>query len=307
MDNGSQSPACVSAEEDRFFKVALGIIQKAGQVVRSAFEKPNIRVEEKSSHTDLVTETDRAVEKLLIEGLSEAFPDHKFIGEESVAGGQKIEYTDAPTWIIDPIDGTTNFVHRIPMIAICVGLAIKKQMQAGIVYNPITRQLYSAQVGRGAYLNGFPIHVSSTKGNFTNAFFATLKWISYKSLNRSLIAMSQGIHNIVNFGEAWLDIAQGNHRRLCLSGVRGHRSFGSAALNMVSVAQGIVDGYVEYGVHAWDVAAASVIVKEAGGYVINPSGESFNIMKRCVLCSSTPELGEEFRSKLQHVEYALEG
>ncbi|VDK72075.1 unnamed protein product [Cylicostephanus goldi] len=82
------------------------------QLVRDAFDQPSSKVKTKASATDLVTETDQAVEKLLIEGLKKAFPDHKFIGEESTAGGAKIEWTNAPTWIIDPIDGTTNFVHR---------------------------------------------------------------------------------------------------------------------------------------------------------------------------------------------------
>ncbi|VDD86377.1 unnamed protein product [Enterobius vermicularis] len=290
MSLTTSDPQEIHPREDEFFKVALGIVKSAGQLVRTAFEKPTMKVEQKSSHTDLVTETDKAVERHLIDGLSQAFPDHKFIGEESVAGGQKIEYTDAPTWIIDPIDGTTNFVHKIPLVAICVGLAIKKQMRAGIVYNPITKELFSAQTGRGAFLNGFPIHVSSTK-----------------ALNRSLIAMSHGIHNITSFGPSWLDIVLENHRRICLAGILGHRSFGSAALNMTSVASGIVDAYVEFGVHAWDVAAASVILKEAGGFIIDPTGAPFNIMKRCVLCASTEELGQEFRSKLKSIEYDAEG
>ncbi|RCN33876.1 inositol monophosphatase family protein [Ancylostoma caninum] len=176
----------------------------AFQLVRDAFDQPVCVVKTKASDTDLVTETDQAVEKLLIEGLSAAFPDHKFIGEESTASGASIEWTDAPTWIIDPIDGTTNFVHRIPLVAICVGLAINKQLRAGIVYNPITRELYLAQVGCGAFKNGFPIHVSSTT-----------------ELNRSLITASLGIHNFVKLGEGWLDIAQSNMRRQVLAGIRG--------------------------------------------------------------------------------------
>lgn len=83
-----------------------------------------------------------------------------------MAAGKRNPWSDAPTWIIDPIDGTTNFVHRIPFVAICVGLTIQKQLRAGIVYNPITEELFSAQAGRGALKNGFPIHVSGTEGEF---------------------------------------------------------------------------------------------------------------------------------------------
>uniref|UniRef100_F1LC83 Inositol-1-monophosphatase n=1 Tax=Ascaris suum TaxID=6253 RepID=F1LC83_ASCSU len=285
--NASWKP--IHPDEDKFVTTALTMVKKAGAVVRAAFEQPSCDVHTKASNTDLVTETDQAVEKLLIQGLKGAFPDHKFIGEESVAGGQKIEYTDAPTWIIDPIDGTTNFVHRIPMVAICVGLAVKKQLRAGIVYNPITKELFQAQTGKGAFKNGFPIHVSSTK-----------------ALNRSLICQSLGIHNLVTFGDKWMNIALENHRRQCLAGIRGHRSFGSAAINMVYVAQGSTDAYVEYGIHSWDVAAAAVIVSEAGGVILDPSGKEFDVMGRRVLCASTNELAKELSGMLTHVDYERE-
>uniref|UniRef100_A0A9J2NR62 Inositol-1-monophosphatase n=1 Tax=Ascaris lumbricoides TaxID=6252 RepID=A0A9J2NR62_ASCLU len=314
--NASWKP--IHPDEDKFVTTALTMVKKAGAVVRAAFEQPSCDVHTKASNTDLVTETDQAVEKLLIQGLKGAFPDHKFIGEESVAGGQKIEYTDAPTWIIDPIDGTTNFVHRIPMVAICVGLAVKKQLRAGIVYNPITKELFQAQTGKGAFKNGFPIHVSSTK-----------------ALNRSLICQSLGIHNLVTFGDKWMNIALENHRpvgnsvlilqlgadrseRLVNSFInnyksamvakdaRGHRSFGSAAINMVYVAQGSTDAYVEYGIHSWDVAAAAVIVSEAGGVILDPSGKEFDVMGRRVLCASTNELAKELSGMLTHVDYERE-
>uniref|UniRef100_A0A914DBP2 Inositol-1-monophosphatase n=1 Tax=Acrobeloides nanus TaxID=290746 RepID=A0A914DBP2_9BILA len=268
--------------EDHFFKVALRMVDRAGTLVRDAFEQPTSNVETKSSNTDLVTETDKAVEELLIRGLSKEFPDHKFIGEESVSGGQKVELTDAPTWIIDPIDGTTNFVHRIPLIGICVGLAIKKQLRAGIVYNPITRELFSAQKGKGAFKNGFPIHVSKTE-----------------ELNKAVICTSLGIHNLKTLGEPWLDNALANQKKTVLAGVRGHRAFGSAAINMVYVAQGSIDAYVEYGLHCWDIAAAAMILKEAG--------KPFNLMGRTVLCAGTPSLAKELSSALTHVEMETEG
>ncbi|KAK0418814.1 hypothetical protein QR680_013786 [Steinernema hermaphroditum] len=277
-------------EEDRFFNFALELVKKAGRLVRDAFDQPSSNVQTKSSNTDLVTETDQAVEEMLIKGLAAEFPDHKFIGEESVSGGQKIEFTDAPTWIIDPIDGTTNFVHRIPMIAICVGLAIKKQLRAGIVYNPITNELFCAQVGRGAFKNGFPIKSSQTE-----------------VISKALICASLGIHNMVTFGEPWLEKALGNHKRQVLAGVRGHRSFGSAAINMVYVAQGSVDAYAEYGIHAWDIAAATVIVREAGGFVIDPNGAELNVMGRKVLCAGTKKLAEELSGMLTHADFDPEG
>ena len=275
------------AEEDKYFNFALQVVQKAGLLVKDAFAQPvSATIETKSSPTDLVTETDKGVEELLIKTLSAEFPTHQFIGEESAAAGKKYSLTDAPTWIIDPIDGTTNFVHRIPMIAICVGLAINKELRAGIVYNPITNELFAAQAGKGATKNGFPIHVSKTE-----------------ALNRAVICCSLGIHNIVDKGQGWLETALGNHKKTVLAGVRGHRAFGSAAINMVYVAQGSVDAYVEYGIHSWDIAAAAVILREAGGFLIDPTGTEFNIMNRKVLCAGTEKLAREISGLLTHVDF----
>lgn len=109
----------------------------------------------------MVTETDRAVEKLLIDSLSKHFPDHKFIGEESVSAGVQCILTEAPTWIIDPIDGTMNFVHSFPHSCISIALFINRKPEIGIIYNPVLNQLFTACKGKGAYLNGNQIKVSN--------------------------------------------------------------------------------------------------------------------------------------------------
>ncbi|CAI4225835.1 unnamed protein product [Auanema sp. JU1783] len=276
----------LDSREHEYFLAALEVVKDAGRLVRDAFDTPTSVVQTKASATDLVTETDQAVEKLIISTLSKKFPDHKFIGEESVADGMKIEYTDAPTWIIDPIDGTTNFVHRIPMIAICVGLAIKKELRAGIVYNPITKELFHAQAGRGAFKNGLPIHVSNTKEVCESVILTQLGSLRNNEMERSYIE---------------------SYRSLMIkSNCHGHRSFGSAAINMIMVAQGCCDGYVEYGLHAWDIAAAAVIVLEAGGVVIDPTGGPFNVMSRKVLCTGTDELAKSMSGLLVHADYEPE-
>lgn len=114
----------------------------------------------KSCDIDLVTETDQAVEKLLMDGIGAEFPSHKFIGEETVASGGSCNLTDEPTWIIDPIDGTMNFVHAFPHSCISLALFIDKQPQIGIIYNPMLEQLFTARKGQGAFLNGKQIHAS---------------------------------------------------------------------------------------------------------------------------------------------------
>lgn len=120
-------------------------------------------VQIKSHATDFVTETDQQVEKLLMDGIRKQFPTHQFIGEEESSEGKKIELTDAPTWIIDPIDGTMNFVHSFPHSAISIALLINRETEIGIVYNPVLGQKFTARRGQGAFYNGQQIHVSDEK------------------------------------------------------------------------------------------------------------------------------------------------
>ncbi|OQR75972.1 inositol monophosphatase 1-like, partial [Tropilaelaps mercedesae] len=139
-------------EADDFFITALELVKEAGLMVRNAIKEEK-KVETKAGFADLVTETDKSVEKLLIGKLSAKYPYHEFIGEESTADCGKHHFTNAPTWIIDPVDGTTNFVHTFPMVAISVALAINKEVIIGIVYNPIIDLLYTARKGKGAFVN----------------------------------------------------------------------------------------------------------------------------------------------------------
>lgn len=119
--------------------------------------------ETKSGEIDLVTETDQQIEKLLIDSLSKQFPDHKFIGEESVAEGSQCSLTNCPTWIIDPIDGTMNFVHSFPHSCISIALFVNQKPSIGIIYNPVLNQLFTARKGKGAFLNGERITVSGRR------------------------------------------------------------------------------------------------------------------------------------------------
>ncbi|VDN06032.1 unnamed protein product [Thelazia callipaeda] len=210
-------------EEEKFFNFALKIVARAGALVRTAFEQPYSEVHTKLSNTDLVTETDQAVEKLLIDNLSKQFPDHKLV-------------------MVTFIKLTVVFSHNR-----CIEL----------------RKIY-------------------LRINFR--ICAVLEF----SLFQTLCILKFLIISLIT-----LEFR--------------HRSFGSAALNMVYVAQGIVDAYVEYGVHAWDMAAAGIIVKEAGGILLDPTGTEFDVMGRRVLCASTPELAKAIASTLDHVEYEKEG
>lgn len=154
-------PPVTDEQLKRYYDVALKLVMKCGHLMREGFNKTESNFEVKSAFYDLVTVYDKQIEDILIKGFQDEFPESKVIGEEESAANKRMsELTDDPTWIIDPIDGTTNFINKIPHCCISVGLAVKKELVVGIVYNPILNEMFSAWKGHGAYLNGERIHVS---------------------------------------------------------------------------------------------------------------------------------------------------
>ncbi|KAJ8336701.1 hypothetical protein SKAU_G00379210 [Synaphobranchus kaupii] len=220
----------------------------------------------KSSPADLVTETDQRVEKMLISAIHEKYPLHKFIGEESVAAGEQLILTDSPTWIIDPIDGTTNFVHRFPFVAISIAFTVKKQTEFGIVYSCVEDRLYSAQRGRGAFCNDIPITTSGQE-----------------DITKSLLVTEIGSER----DELALSIMTSNLHRLLEIPIHGIRAVGTAAVDMCLIATGGADAYYHIGMHCWDIAASALIVCEAGGVVIDTNGSEFDMMARRVIAASS--------------------
>lgn len=133
------------------------------QIIREKVHSRTKVIKTKTSPVDLVTETDQEIETFFVENISKNFPDHKFIGEESTASTGVYKLTNTPTWIIDPIDGTMNFIHSFPNSCISIALFIEQQSVIGIIYNPNYGQLFTARKGKGAFLNGERIMVSGTK------------------------------------------------------------------------------------------------------------------------------------------------
>lgn len=128
-------------------------------IIRKALSEEK-RVSTKTSAVDLVTETDQAVEALILSELQERFPSHRFIAEEAAAAGAKCVLTPSPTWIVDPIDGTCNFVHRFPTVAVSIGFAVNQELEFGVIYHCTEERLYTGQRGRGAFCNGQQLQVS---------------------------------------------------------------------------------------------------------------------------------------------------
>ncbi|XP_039964137.1 inositol monophosphatase 2-like [Bactrocera tryoni] len=252
-----------------YYNVALEIVMKCGPLLREGYGVADADYKQKTAAYDLVTVYDKKVEDILVDGLQTAFPESKFIGEESASESGKLpELTDAPTWIIDPIDGTTNFIHRIPHWCISVGLAINRELVVGIVYNPIANEMYSAWKGHGAYLNGQRIHVRKCT-----------------EMNDAVLAFEVSIIHAASVRDKYV-------KRLSKLAAHsaGTRCMGSAALTLCYVASGCFDCYHVEDLMPWDIAAGAVILREAGGLLYHSKGGEFNIMKPDLTAATSPEL-----------------
>uniref|UniRef100_A0A3Q1F796 Inositol-1-monophosphatase n=1 Tax=Acanthochromis polyacanthus TaxID=80966 RepID=A0A3Q1F796_9TELE len=163
-----------------------GFMNQLQSVVREALLDDRA-VMTKSSSVDLVTQTDQKVEQLIIQSVKEKFPTHRFIGEESVAAGESCVLTDCPTWIIDPIDGTTNFVHAFPFVAVSIGFSVNKQVEFGVVYSCLEDKMFTARRGKGAFCNGQPLEVSEC---FLSScmFLCRLRGAGTAAINMCLVA-----------------------------------------------------------------------------------------------------------------------
>jgi len=268
-----------AAIQEEIYLLAIEIAKKAGVMISEAFHRPK-NVEVKSGPNDLVTETDKAVEKMVFSAIHDKFPTHKTIGEETVADGVKAEFTDDITWIIDPIDGTMNFVHSFPHTCISIGVWFNKEAEVGVVYNPILEQMFYAKKGQGAFLNDKQIKVSGQTDLSRALVMQELWWRPEED------KMKVYLDNFLTIGKL----------------VQGPRSLGSAALNMCHVAMGGADAYFEMGMHCWDVAAGALIVTEAGGVVGDLSGGPLDIMNRRVICASSEALSKLIVEKTAVVE-----
>ncbi|XP_029930017.1 inositol monophosphatase 1-like [Myripristis murdjan] len=256
---------------------AVALARTAGAVVREALQDER-KVMMKSSSVDLVTQTDQKVEQLIIQSVKDKFPTHRFIGEESVAAGEACVLTDSPTWIIDPIDGTTNFVHGYPFVAISIGFAVNKQLEFGVVYSCVEDKMFTARRGKGAFCNGRPLQVSDQK-----------------EISQSIVATEFGS---IRDPETVDKVLSSMRKILCIP-VHGIRGAGTAAVNMCHVACGCVDAYYEIGIHVWDVAAAAVIVSEAGGVLMDVTGGQLDLMSRRVLAASSRSIGERISREIE--------
>ena len=248
-------------------QLATGIALEAGALL--AERQPQVRgyVGTKSSPTDMVTEVDTASEALIVGLILQARPQDGILAEE----GSAREGSSGVRWVIDPVDGTTNFLYGFPAYAVSIAVEEAGEAVAGVVYNAATRELFAAAKGRGATLNGKPIHVSGET-----------------DLGKALVATGFGYDPAVRKRQA------ATLTRL-IGDVRDIRRAGSAALDLCSVACGRVDAYYEQGLNAWDHAAGALIVREAGGRTDFLGEPGFS--KPCIVAAG-PGVFEAFRERL---------
>ncbi|HVJ07762.1 MAG TPA: inositol monophosphatase family protein [Acidisarcina sp.] len=248
-----------------FVRLAAPIAVEAGELVRSFYQ--NGVATEYKGEVDLVTEADRSSERLIRERIRQTFPEHGVYGEEGTRDRMEGQYR----WYIDPLDGTTNFAHRFPVFCVSMGLEHRPpglaegqdgQMVAGVIYDPMRAELFVAEAGRGAYLNGERIHVSRVT-ELAESLMAT----GFPSRKR---------HDNPNI-YFYQQITLRSH---------GVRRAGSAALDLAYTACGRFDGYWEFNLNPWDTSAGALLVTEAGGAITRFDGSPFRLDSKEVLASN---------------------
>ncbi|MCJ1439602.1 MAG: hypothetical protein MMC23_000082 [Stictis urceolatum] len=244
----------------------IEVAKKAGQMITSA--RPTTgKLDTKKNSTDLVTSTDKAVEEMVSTTLKTKYPDYAFVGEETCTPGTSL--TATPTFIVDPIDGTTNFVHAHPYISISLGLLVNLIPTIGIVYNPFSGHLYHSIRNQGSFLTT-ALPFGSPTPEITRRLPLRAVEAGELRLEKALVCVEWGNERE---GNNW-KVKTGTFAKLAGGGEAGGgmvhslRSLGSAALNLCGVAAGEMDAYWEGGCWAWDVCAGWVVLEEAGGMVV---------------------------------------
>jgi myo-inositol-1(or 4)-monophosphatase len=246
-----------------FLQAAIEIAREAGAILRAGYDRPK-EIAYKGE-VDLITDSDRRSEELVVSRLRQRFPDHAIIAEE---GSRKEAAGAKYCWHVDPLDGTTNFAHGYPCFCVSLGLLEDGEPIAGVVLNPVYDELFAAARGEGAYLNKQRIHVSSVP-----------------SLSQSLVATGFPTHHrkkSANINYYW-EFTLRSH---------GVRRDGAAALDMCAVASGRFDGFWEFGLKSWDTAAGTILVREAGGMVTDIDGKPFRPGARVVIATNGKIHGE---------------
>lgn len=256
--------------------VAVKAARRAASIIqRASLNLDIIRIEKKKTN-DFVSEVDKAAEVAIIDTILEAYPKHAILAEES--GNRQGELPEYE-WIIDPLDGTTNFLHGHPQYAVSIALAVKGQTQQAVVYDPERNNLFTASRGVGAFLNNKRIRVSK-RSNLHECLIATGFPVVEQSMMDIYLAMLKDV----------------------LARTAGGRREGAASLDLCNVACGRVDGFFEFNLKTWDIAAGSLIVQEAGGIVTDLHGDNSWLETGDIVAASPKVLAQLLQIFTVHIK-----
>jgi len=259
---------------------AVKAARRAGQIITRASQDVDLLKVSSKRQNDFVTEVDRAAEDAIVGILREAYPDHAILAEESGESGPESEYR----WIIDPLNGTTNFIHGMPQYAVSIALEHRGQMQSAVVFDPVRNEMFTASRGRGAFLNDRRIRVSRRA-----------------KLGEALLGTGFP-YRVWDHVDAYLGMFKS-----LMEKTSGLRRPGAAALDLAYVACGRFDGFFEIGLSPWDIAGGSLLVSEAGGLVGNLQGET-GYMESGNLVAATPRIYPAILQAIEpHLTEALRG
>ncbi|QDP40047.1 inositol monophosphatase family protein [Radiobacillus deserti] len=251
------------------YNQAIEWIREAGDRIRESIGEP-LTIDTKSNPNDLVTQMDKNTEKFFVEKIKGKYAHHHLISEEGF--GDKLNTMDGVVWIIDPIDGTMNFVHQKRNFAISIGIYVDGIGEIGLIYDVMDDILYSAKRGEGAYKNG-----------------VKLPALENKRLEESILALN-------SFWTCENRAVNEKKMQELVKKVRGTRSYGSAALEFAYLAEGILDGYVTMKLAPWDIAAGVILVQEVGGTTTKADGQPLDLLKDNTILSANQTIHEEIYS-----------
>lgn len=259
--------------------IAVRAARNAGKVIiRSMEQMDKVEVESKGS-SDFVTSVDIAAEQTIIETIRKSYPEHTIIGEES---GVLTGSDDNVQWVIDPLDGTTNFIKGIPHFAVSIAIKVKGKLDQAVVFDPIRGELFTASRGKGAQLNGTRIRVTAQK-DLSGTILATGFPFKHKQHSNAYMAMFSSLFQKTS----------------------DMRRAGSASLDLAYVAAGRVDGFFEIGLKPWDTAAGELLVIEAGGLVTDFAGGHNHTKSGNIVASNSRLLKEILKDIRPHLGEAL--
>ena len=242
--------------------IAVRAARVAGNIITKGFENRHDLILESKGDNDYVTQIDKDAEQAIIHKIQQSYPEHAFVGEE----GGVVEGNEDFKWIIDPLDGTTNFIRGIPHFAVSIALMYKGRLDQAVVFDPIRGELFTASKGNGAQLNGYRIRVANSR-DLSNTILATA--FPFKDKANLPVCLERFTQIYQECGDV--------------------RRCGSAALDLAYVAAGRYDGYWEKGIKPWDIAAGELLVREAGGMCTDYSGGNDH-MKKGEIVSGGPKI-----------------